>query len=304
MQTILGANGAIGSKMAPLLLKHTNRVRIAGRNPKAINTGDELMVTDVLDAGQTDAAIAGSEVVYLLVGLPYEINVWRNSWPRIMTNVITACRKQGAKLVFFDNVYMYGKVEGWMTEDTPYNPCSKKGEVRAAIATQLMNEVKAGNLQALIARSADFYGPRAYNTFLHPMVFQKLKAGKSASWLCNDKLRHSFTYTPDAGNATALLGNTPEAFNQVWHLPTDHDPLTGKEFIERIAREFGTDPKYSVMKTWMMKLAGLFNTLARESTEMAYQYEAEYLFDSTKFETKFFKATTYAEGIKQSAAAT
>jgi nucleoside-diphosphate-sugar epimerase len=194
---------------------------------------------------------------------------------------------------------MYGRVEGWMTEETPYNPCSKKGEIRAGIATRLMDEVKAGNLKALIARSADFYGPLAYNTFLYPMVFEKLKAGKSASWLSNDSVRHSFTLTPDAGKATAMLGNTAEAFNQVWHLPTDHNPLTGKEFIKKIAIEFGVDPKSSVMKTWMMKLGGLFNKIAAESVEMAYQYEREYLFDSTKFEKKFFPATSYHDGIRE-----
>jgi nucleoside-diphosphate-sugar epimerase len=299
MQTILGANGAIGSEMAPLLLNYTDKVRIAGRNPKPINAGDDIMVTDVLDAGQTAMAIAGSDVVYLLVGLQYDIRVWQDAWPRVMSNVINGCRKHGARLVFFDNVYMYGKVNGWMTEDTPYNPCSRKGEVRAAIATHLMEEAAAGNVNALIARSADFYGPLAYNTFLHPMVFQKLKSGKSASWLCNDNLRHSFTYTPDAGKATAVLGNTPDAFGRVWHLPTDHNPLTGKEFIWNVAHEFGTSPKYSVMKTWMMRMGGLFNKLAKESVEMAYQYEKEYLFDSTKFEKRFFAATSYQEGIKQ-----
>ena len=303
MQTILGANGAIGAEMYSHLLKYTDKMRLAGRNPKPIHPGDELMVTDVLDASQTDRAVAGSAVVYLLVGLPYDTKLWQVAWPKVMTHVINACKKHGAKLVFFDNVYMYGRVTGWMTEDTPYHPCSRKGEIRAQIATQLMDEVKAGNLTALIARSADFYGPLAYNTFMHPMIFKKLKEGGSATWLCNDTVPHSFTFTPDAGRATALLGNTPEAFNQVWHLPSDSNPLTGKEFIGKVAAEFGVKFSYSVMKPWMMKLGGLFNKLARESVEMSYQYESEYRFDSSRFEEKFFKATPYSEGIKRCSAA-
>ena len=35
-------------------------------------------------------------------------------------------RQPVAKLIFFDNVYMYGKVNGIMTEETAFNPCSKK----------------------------------------------------------------------------------------------------------------------------------------------------------------------------------
>ena len=48
-------------------------------------------------------------------------------------------------------------------------------------------------------------------------------------------------------------------------------------------------------------MAGLFNPLAKESVEMLYQYEDDYLFDSSDFEKRFFKATDYHTGIKESA---
>jgi hypothetical protein len=62
-----------------------------------------------------------------------------------MGNAIEACKRSNARLVFFDNVYMYGKVDTVMTEDRPFRPCSKKGEIRAQIATTLLNEIKADN---------------------------------------------------------------------------------------------------------------------------------------------------------------
>ncbi len=297
MQTILGSGGVIGKGLAKELLQYTDRIRLASRNPKAVNPGDELFTADLADAGQVMKAVENSEVVYLAAGLQYNLQTWRRLWPVIMTNVIEACKKHKARFVFFDNVYSYGRVDGWMTEETPYNPCSKKGEVRVRIAEQLMREVKAGILQALIARSADFYGPGATNTANYPMVFEKLRDGKSANWLCNDKVKHSLTYAPDAAKGTAVLGNTIDAFNQVWHLPTDRNALTGKEFIELAAKAAGTEPKYTILKTWMMQMAGIFNPLARESVEMMYQQEYDYLFDSSKFEKRFFKAVSYEEGI-------
>jgi nucleoside-diphosphate-sugar epimerase len=303
MQTILGAGGSIGHFLEPFLKNYTGRVRLVSRNPKLINPGSELFIADLLVEEQVSAAVKGSDVVYLTAGLKYDLKTWQASWPLIMDNVIRACLKHGAKLVFFDNVYMYGNVTGWMTEETPYNPCSRKGEIRALIATRLMDETSKGNIQVLIARSADFYGPMAYNTFLHSMVFGKLKNRKSASWLANDGVRHSFTFIPDAARATAILGNTPDAFNRIWHLPTDHNPLTGKKFINKVARDLCITSKYSVLKPWMMKTAGLFNSLARESVEMNYQYEHEYLFDSSKFEKRFFKATSYDEGILETSKA-
>src|SRR5205814_3179054 len=106
-------------------------------------------------------AVKGSDIVYLLIGLDYKIEVWQEQWPKIMHNTIKACKEVNAKLIFFDNVYMYGKVDGVMTEETPFRPVSEKGEVRASIATMLLKEMRAGNIQALIARAADFYGPGA-----------------------------------------------------------------------------------------------------------------------------------------------
>ncbi len=299
MQTILGSGGVIGNELAKLLPNHTDKIRLVSRNPLTVTGNEELFKADIADENQTAGAIKGSDVVYLTAGLQYNIKTWQSLWPKIMDNVIKGCQKHNTKLVFFDNVYMYGKVNGAMTEETPHNPVSKKGEVRARIAERLMDEVAKGNITALIARAADFYGPGAVNTFIQPMVFEKLKNGKKASWLGRDDVAHSFTYTPDAGKATALLGNTPGAYNQIWHLPTHKDALTGKKFIEMVAGVCDVNPKYSVLTRRMMKMAGWFNAMAKESYEMMYQYEYEYLFDSTKFEKAFFYPVEYRDGIAE-----
>jgi nucleoside-diphosphate-sugar epimerase len=253
-----------------------------------------------LEADQILKAVQGSETAYLTAGLPYNINTWQTQWPVIMQNVIDACKKHNAKLVFFDNVYPYGHVKGWMTENTALNPSSKKGEVRKKIDDMILDEVSRGNLKAIIARAADFYGPNTPLSFVNVMVFDNLKQGKKAEWLINDKVKHSLTYTPDAGKATAILGNTESAYNQVWHLPTDRNALTGKEFIEKVAKEFGLSPRYMVLPRWMLQMVGLFNRIIRESVEMLYQNDSDYLFDSSKFDKAFdFRATSYDQGIQE-----
>lgn len=300
MQTILGANGVIANNLAKHLPAYTKEIRLVSRNPKKINESDQLFKADLLVAAQTAEAIKGSEVVYLTAGLPYRTQIWREQWPKLMQNVIDACKQHNAKLVFFSNVYPYGLVEGKMTEETPFNPCSKKGEVRANIELKLLEEVKKGNIQASIARAADFYGPHTPLSYLKVMVFDNFAKGKTAQWFLTDQTRHSFTYTPDAGKATALLGNTLSSFNQVWHLPTDGSDPTGKEFLEMTAKAFGVEPKYMVLKKWMIKMAGLFSGDIRESAEMLYQSENDYHFDSSKFEKEFnFKPTTYQAGLAE-----
>jgi nucleoside-diphosphate-sugar epimerase len=298
MQTILGSTGIIGNELAKSLKDYTNEIRLVSRNPKKINQTDELVKADLLNADETIKAIEGSDVVYLTAGLQYDINIWRAQWPQIMKNVIDACKKHNSKFVFFDNVYTYGKVDGWMTEDSPIKPDSEKGKVRAELTKMIMNEIEQGNLKAIIARAADFYGPNTPLSFVNILVFENYKKGKKAQWMLDINKKHSFTYTPDAGKGTAILGNTDSAHNQVWHLPTNKNVITGKQFIELAGKAMNVKPEYTVLKKWMLNMVGLFNKIVKESNEMLYQSEFDYLFDSTKFEKAFnYQPVTYEEGI-------
>src|SRR5229473_2888298 len=161
MVTILGAGGAIGNELFKELVARNESIRLVSRNPKLVPGVAETVAADLSNFDDTLKAVSGSRIAFLVVGLKYDLKVWRELWPRIMRNAIEAAKRSNTRLVFFDNVYMYGRVEGVMTEQTPFRPSSKKGEIRAQIATMLLDEMKTGNLTALIARSADFYGPRA-----------------------------------------------------------------------------------------------------------------------------------------------
>jgi nucleoside-diphosphate-sugar epimerase len=302
MQTILGAGGAIGVELTKSLKEYTSEIRLVSRNPQKVNIGDELLSADLLNLADVRKAVAGSSVVYLTAGILYNANVWKENWPKIMSNVISACKESKAKLVFFDNIYMYDAnyLDG-MTEETPIKPSSEKGKVRTQIADMILTEVAKGELTALIARSADFYGPGIKNTsMLTETVFKPLFSGKAANWMMSPNYKHSFTYTPDAAKATALLGNTEDAFNQVWHLPTASNPLTGKEWIESIARELGVKPKMQVAPKFLVRIMGLFVPIMKEMVEMLYQYDRDYDFNSSKFEKRFnFQPTPYKDGIKE-----
>lgn len=302
MQTILGSGGAIGVELARALPKYTDQIRLVSRNPKKVSSNDQLMAIDLLNPDALKKAIKGSSIVYVTVGFDYNIKVWRKNWPTLVRKVIAACQEYECKLVFFDNIYMYdaNHLDG-MTEETPVNPPSKKGEVRAQIAKMIMDEVKAGKLTALIARSADFYGPGIKNTsMLTETVFKPLSEGKKANWMGSAKYKHSFTYTPDAGKATAILGNSDSAYNQVWHLPTAPNPFTGKEWVEHIAKEMGVKPNYREASKTIIKVMGLFMPIMKEMVEMMYQYDRDYVFNSDKFEKQFnYKPVPYQEGIKK-----
>ncbi len=299
-QTILGANGTIGKVLAKELSAYTKEIRLVSRNPKKTNKSDELFPADLSDASLVEKAIEGSEVVYLVVGFDYTVKAWQENWPKLMKATIAACEKHGAKLVFFDNVYLYDVAAiGHMTEDSPINPPSKKGMVRKEIAGMLMNAVKDGKIHALIARAPDFYGPDNEKSFIIETVYKNLKNGKKPNWFIDATKKHSFIYTPDAAKATALLGNTPDAFNQVWHLPTDKNSLTGHEWVELFNKEMKTSKKAMVISMFLLRVLGIFMPLMREMPEMMYQYDRDYFFDSSKFEKRFnFTPTAYEVGVR------
>ena len=306
MQTILGSGGAIGNELAKALKEYTSDIRLVSRNPIAIHETDELVTADLTNAEETIKAVEGSDVAYLAVGFPYSYKVWNELWPKVMRNAINACKAHNTKLVFIDNIYMYDPNHlGDMTESTPINPGSKKGMVRKEILDMLMNEVDAGTLTALVARCADYYGPGiTANSMITETVFKKLENNEKTNWLGPLNYKHSFTYVPDAGKGTAILGNTEDAFNQIWHLPTAANPLTGQEWTDSIAKAMGKTAKTMVLTRFIASIMGVFMPVMKEVKEMMYQYDRVYVFNSQKFNDRFnFTPTPYDVGITEIVAA-
>jgi nucleoside-diphosphate-sugar epimerase len=300
VQTILGSGGGIGIPLARELKKYPGSVRLVSRSPKKVNETDELFSADLTDLSQVEKSIVGSSIIYVTIGFLYNARVWENTWPPFMKAVIGACHKNNAKLVFFDNVYMYDRNSiPFMTESAPVNPSSRKGKVRQQLREMILQEVEKGRLTALIARVADFYGPENRNAVLNIMISDNLAKGKKAQVFGNPDKIHTFTYTPDAAKATAILGNTEDAYNQEWHVPTTKEKLTTRNWIELVARELNTEPKFQAAPAFMIKLLGAFIPVMREFPEMLYQYEQDYIFDSSKFEKRFgITASNPQEGVK------
>jgi len=300
MQTIIGSGGSIGLPLAKELPKYTDRVRLVSRHPKKVNPSDELFPIDVNVPAQIEEAVRGSEVVYVTIGFEYNIKTWQTVWPPFLEVVMDACKKHNSRLVFFDNVYMYAKSEiPHMTEESAIDPPSRKGEVRALLHEMIMRDVENQSLTALIARSADFYGPNTDKSVLGETVTKNLIKGKKAQVLGDMSKIHTYTYTPDAARATALLGNTLDAYNQVWHVHTTSNLLTTGQWIELIAKEVGVEPRVQKLPKWMFGLLGLFIPIMKELPEMLYQNEMDYVFDSSKFEKRFgIPATQPVEGIR------
>lgn len=299
LHVILGANGNIGIAISEALFSKGIPVRQVSRNPKKVNESDELMQADLLNAQQVHQAVKGAEIVYLCAGITYSAKIWERDWPIIMKNTLEACIAQQCSLVFFDNMYALDPEKvGHLTEKTPMNPQSRKGKVRKQILEMLWLAVEQKQLWAMVVRAADFYGPQAKNSFLNELVIERVKAGKNPQWTYSGDKKHSFTYIPDAGKATAFLSLQESAWNQTWNLPTDSSYPSAQEITQMLNEKLGKNTKLMVMPGLLVWLLGWFIPPLREVRELKYQTAMDYCLDSSKLEKEFgIKPTPFAEGL-------
>lgn len=302
MQTILGANGQIGEELARELERNfTPDIRIVSRNARKVNDTDTVFSADLSIREQAIEAVKGSEIAYFTLGLPISSDLWEQQFTLITQNVIDACKINGAKLVFFDNTYMYPQDDRVLTEQTPFAPVGRKGKVRKAMAEMVLREMQTGGLEAVICRAPEFYGPGKTQSITNTLLFNNIKEGKKLKVPLSDTKKRSLIWTPDASRATALIGNTPNAFGQTWHLPVDESHPTYKEFIELAADVYKKELKHAVIPKFLFKIGSLFNKRVKELLELLPRYEHDNVFEDTKFRNRFpdFAVTTYREGIEQ-----
>ena len=294
---ILGSNGIVGTEVYSALKAYSSNIKTVNKS----NRGNypQTHLADLTDLKQTVDAVQGHDVVYLTAGVPYSASLWAQYWPVIIDNVINATLEVGARLVFFDNVYMYGKVDGWMTENTPFNPISKKGEVRAKIAQMVLDAIAYRNLSALIARSADFYG-YSDQSIPNVLVFDKLSKNENPLLLVENDKKHTYTYAKDIGTSIAFLAQDENNFKQTWHLPTDKNALTADEFAKLASESFGKRIPAQTLTKEVIAEIGKGDELIGEFPEMLYQNDSDYLFSSQKYENTFKKfPTPYETGVKE-----
>ncbi len=301
MQTILGSGGAIATPLAQVLSEYSADVRLVSRNPRKVNDSDALVQADLTDPAQVARAVEGSDVCYVTIGFEYTTAVWQERWMPFIKSVVEACGQSNARLVFFDNIYAIGGDNvRHITENSPISPTSRKGQIRADVDRHILESVEKGKVKALIARAPDFMGPIKATSMLMNTVYDNMVKGKKAQWFCNADVIHTFGYTPQLARGTAMLGNTPDAFDQVWNLPADPEPITGRQWVRLFAEELKAPERVQVIPAWGVRALGWFVPVVGEMVEMLYQYDRDYVFDSGKFNRRFnFTPVTNREAVQQ-----
>jgi nucleoside-diphosphate-sugar epimerase len=287
LHVLFGA-GQVGQVLARLLLDDGKRVRIAKRSRAPVIAGVDLVLGDASDRTFCVEAAQGASTVYHCMNPPYDARVWADLVPRYMDNLIAAAARAGARLVVLDNVYMLGRPAGRpVDEQTPSNPCSRKGEIRARAAERLFEAHRRGEVRATSGRASDYYGPGGTLTHLGDQFWRPALAGKTARVLVNPDMVHTYHYIPDVAAGLAVLGTAgDDAYGQPWMLPCA-PAETMRALVARLSRKLGREMRLASVPRGVVKAIGLFVPLVREVDEMLYQWDEPFVTNDTRFRKRF-----------------
>ena len=290
--TVVGY-GPVGRDTTALLSRQGRVVRFAQRTaPTSLPAGASFTPCDALDAASVRAAVAGASQVVLSIGFPYVGAVWREVWPRTMTNFVEACAATGARLVFVDNLFMYGPRDTPLNEDTPLADYGAKPAARVAATRVWQAASAAGRVRVAALRAPDFYGPEVHLSWLGDLGIGALADGKPAMVLGSPDTPHDFAYVPDIARAVVTLLDAPDdAFGQAWHVPCA--PIRSpREILAMGAATLGVPTKIRALPIWSLGAMGLFVPALREASEMRFQWDRPYRVDSAKFARRFWADPT------------
>jgi nucleoside-diphosphate-sugar epimerase len=278
LHVVIGA-GPVGSATARLLAGSGEQVRVLTRSGSGPSlTGGECVAVDATDSDALIQAAQGAVALYSCAGPAY--HRWSTEWPPLGAALIRAAEATGAVLVTTGNLYVYGQVDGPITEDLPLRPNSVKGEIRAAIWADALAAHKAGRIHTAEVRGSDYLGAGALSPF-SAMVLPKVLAGKRGSVPADLDAPHSWTYVGDVARTLIAVAADKNAWGRAWHVPTAA-PVSIRALASRATELAGAPAaRVAAMPAFVLRLAGFFNPAAREMLEVQYQLQKPFVLDSS-----------------------
>lgn len=301
---VIFGTGPLGQAvMRELLTRDNVTIRMVNRsgNRGAIPAQVEIVASDAYNADKVKQVTQGAVVVYQCAQPGY--TEWPEKFPLLQGAILEGTAASGAKLIIGDNLYMYGSTDGQpIREDLPYAAKGHKGRTRAAMAQEILDAHKSGKIRAALVRGSDFYGEGVRLSSMGERIFDPLLQGKTAQFIGNFDLPHTYTYIGDFGKAMVMVGENDEALGRAWHVP-NAPTITSRQMIEKIAAEIGVEAKISAMPKFMFTLLSLVHPYLKELREMMYEFEEPYIVDHSQFEAAFGNiATPMDEAIRRTIA--
>ncbi len=300
---ILGATGSIGyafaenlsSKNIPftVLVRDTEKANKLFKNNPII----EIIKGDVQDLELLKKISANKK--YIFHGINYPYNQWFGNMDSATQKVIEAASLNKAMIIFPGNVYNYGNLS-LIKEDSPQNPCTRKGALRVELEKMLSDAALSGKCQVLNVCLPDFWGPNVLNEGVKP-IFENALKGKSLPYIVTVDIPHQMVFTKDAAEIMVRLmqKGVEKPYEKYNYGGQIHPTIRG--FLNQISRTANAPEKITVHPKWLFSVLGLFMPMMKEVKEMLYLFEGTVILDDTKVRKLFpdFKETPLNEAITE-----
>jgi nucleoside-diphosphate-sugar epimerase len=283
--SVIFGTGPLGLAVARHLTAVGKQVRLVNRSGYApAPQGAEVVASDATDLATARMVCEGADVVYHCATGAY--GRWAQSLPPLMNGIIEGASAAHAKLVYGDNLYAYGPVDGPLTEDLPYRPIGLNTRVRADVANTLMGAHVAGRVRATIGRASDFYGPYARQSTAGDGIFAHALAGKGAQVLGDVNTPHTFTFIDDFALGLVTLAEHDAALGEVWHIPSA-ETITTRRFVEMVFAKLQRPASLRPAPKLAITLLAFVVPAMAAVKETSYQRERPWVVDHSKFSRAF-----------------
>jgi nucleoside-diphosphate-sugar epimerase len=291
--TVLGA-GPVGRAIVACLVARGHRPTVVTRSGTTIEGADALRA-DLNDPTQARAALADATIVFSTAQPEY--HRWVEEFPELQASIVQAARAAGVPLMVVENLYGYGPHDGPLTEDLPMRPTTRKGTVRAEMWRALHDASTKGELQMAAVRGSDFIGPGVEGSAFGTRFFDPLRDGKPAQTMGDVDALHSVTFVPDLAESIVRIAEDDTSWGRAWHVPCA-PAVTQRRLAEIAASTIGRTGSIRSVPTWMLRGIGLFVAPVREMVEMRYEFEEDFVVDSSAFTAHFgMEATPLDEAL-------
>ena len=282
---VLGATGGIGGAVARQLAEAGWSIRGLNRNVEKARQSEpsyEWRQGDAMSKADVLAAAEGAEIIVHAVNPPGYRN-WGELVLPMLDSTIAAARATGATILLPGTIYNFGPdAFPILREDSPQNPLTSKGKIRAEMERRLKAASDDG-VRVIIVRAGDFFGPGAANNWFSQGMVQAGKPVKSVIYPGRAGTGHQWAYLPDvAETMVRLVGRRDELPTfAVYHMEGVWD-ADGQTMIAAIGRAAGRKPGVWSFPWWAMPLLAPFVTLFRELKEMRYLWANSIRMDNAR----------------------
>jgi nucleoside-diphosphate-sugar epimerase len=299
---LFGASGSTGASIAAALEAAGERYRVVGRDRASLEAEfgqrplAEIAVWNPDDPASVQAAAAGIDTIFYLVGVPYnhfELH------PKLMRATLDGAIAAGVRrIVLLATIYSYGHPQAATVDEShPRNPDTYKGKMRKEQEDLVLDAHAAGRIQATILRVPDFYGNDPKKSLVGDIFVAAVK-NRRANVIGPIDRPHQYVFVDDIGPVALALAREDRAYGKAWNF-AGSGTITQREFASKVFAHVGRKPQLMVANVVMLRLIGLFDPIMREFVEMSYLQSDPVLLDDSALRALLpgLHVTSYDDGI-------